>query len=75
MISKKSMEDVEIGDLVILPVDPEREFRSVVSTEASQVFGERKCGYYIMVRGLTETYFGYEDEQIPFLEPEEEIDG
>jgi hypothetical protein len=68
MTIKRVIEDLEIGDLVILPSDDDREWRSVVSTEADQVFGEKKCGYYISVRGIMQPYFGYEGEEIPYQE-------
>lgn len=71
MSSKKAMEDIEIGDLVIVPHDEDREYRPVVSTEADQVFGEKKCGYYVTVRGIIEPHFGYEDETLPYMEPSE----
>lgn len=71
MIAKRVIEDIEIGDSVILPSDTQREFRPVVSTESSQVFGEKKCGYYITVRGLLKSYFGYEGEEIPYMTPGE----
>jgi hypothetical protein len=68
MAIKKAIEDLEIGDLVILPSDDDREWRSVVTTEADKVPGQKKCGHHITVRGIIEPYVGYEGEEIPYQE-------
>lgn len=70
MSSEREIEYLEIGDLVILPDDEERAWRPVLSTESCQVFGEKKPGYYVTVRGIPKAYFGYEGELLPYLEPE-----
>lgn len=63
MANKRLIEDLEIGDQVILPSDVDREWRSVVSTEM------RALRYHISVRGIIKPYVGCEGEEIPYREP------